>query len=196
MREREGKWRCDFQMGHLPTKSSTNAIDYASLFSSTNSIYRGPSLIQSELQITPRSKIRVDLIGQLLEQKNCSTRASKCSLPSASSKKIFFTCSPPLVTSYQNGTARKLKKQAIAYPFRIPMGSNLPSTCQFNDFALSYHLEISHDGHLIPRSRKTIIFTPPSPHANTPLSSQVNGKEIRLGNQLISQCFQARMTFW
>ena len=171
-------------MGHLPSKSSPSNADYSLLLPSTNCVYRAPALVQGQLQILTHRKIRVekeirvDLIGQLIEKKNCSLRSSKSSLPVPGSKKIFFTYSSPLVTSHQNGTARKLKKPQLHYPFRIPVGTNLPPSCQFKDFAISYHLEIYHDGHLIPRSRQTIVLSPPSPQANTPLSRQVTGKKI------------------
>ena len=156
-------------MGHTSTKFSLNENEFQLKLISNNSIYRGLSLIQGELLLNPRRKIRIekeiriDFIGELIEKKR---------------KTIFFTYSFALIISHQNGTARTIKKeQQIHYPFRIPLGVNLPPTCQFKNFEINYHLEIYHDGFLIPQIHKRIILMPKARQITTPAKpSQAKGK--------------------
>ena len=156
-------------MGLLSTKCFCTNADYSLTLTSSNPIYRGLSLIEGELQINIRRKIRIekeiriDLIGQLIEHQKSSSFSSN-------EKQIFFTYSSPLVTSHQNGTARTLKKRQMKYPFRIPLGINLPPSCQLKDFDIVYYLEIYHDGHFNTEyssnySSHTTITTDPSAFA-------------------------------
>ena len=167
-------------MGLTSTKTSLAKSEYTLTLSSTNHFYRGLSLIQGEFHFHTRTKcriekeIRIDLIGQLVDHRRASFRSSKASGQSAR-KKIFFTYSSPLVTSHQNGTARTIKKQHITYPFRIPLGINLPPSCQFKEFSINYHLNVYHDGRLLPNIHKNVLLAPPTPHVTIPIPCKVTG---------------------
>ena len=147
-------------MGLNSTKSSLKNTDYSLTFSSSDQFYRGLSIIHGDFHLSTRKtlliekKIRIDLIGQLTENKKCQ---------------IFFTYSFPLVTSHQNGVARIIKQQQITFPFRIPLGINLPPSCEFQQFSIIYYLDIYHDGRLLPNLRKKIILAPPIPHIRSRL---------------------------
>jgi len=155
-------------MGMNSTKSSLTNTEYSLILSSENNFYRGHSTIQGELHLNIykklyiEKKIRIDLIGQLIENKK-------------NNNQIFFTYSFPLVTSHENGIARIIKKQQINYPFRIPLGINLPPSCEFKEFSIIYYLDIYHDGLLLPNIRKQIILAPTTPHINVPLPCKVTG---------------------
>jgi len=132
-------------MGMNSTKSSFKNTEYSLTLSSTNNLYRGLSTIQGELHLNIRKKLRIekklhiDLIGQLIENKK-----------SSKTNQIFFTYSFPLVTSHENGIARIIKQQQLTFPFRIPIGINLPPSCEFKEFSIIYYLDIYHDGQLVP----------------------------------------------
>jgi len=157
-------------MGLNSTKSSLTNTEYSLILSSSNNFYRGLSIIQGELHLNIHKKlliekkIRIDLIGELIENKK-----------SIKTNQIFFTYSFPLVTSHENGIARIIKQQQITFPFRIPLGIHLPPSCEFKEFAINYYLDIYHDGRLLPNIRKKIILAPPTPHITVPLPCQVTG---------------------
>lgn len=169
------------KMGLTSTKTSLAKSEYTLTLSSTNHLYRGLSLIQGDFHFHARTKfriekeIRIDLIGQLVDHRRSSFRSSRNSVRSVK-KKIFFTYSSPLVTSHQNGTARTIKKKQISYPFRIPLGINLPPSCQFKEFSISYHLNVYHDGRLLPNIHKNVLLAPPAPHVTMPIPCKVSGK--------------------
>ncbi|CAF0861988.1 unnamed protein product [Adineta steineri] len=165
-------------MGINLSKSSLTNTEYLLTLSSTNNFYRKHSIIQGEFYLNARrklcieKKIRVDLIGQLIEHNKPSLDTKKSS-SLISTNEIFFTYSFPLVTSHQNGIARIIKQQQITFPFRIPLGINLPPSCEFKEFSIVYYLDIYHDGRLLPNMRKKIILAPPTPHINIPLPCKV-----------------------
>jgi hypothetical protein len=165
-------------MGLNLTKSSLTNTEYLLALSSKNNFYRGLSTIQGEFCLNIRKKlciekkIRIDLIGQLIEHKKTSSQLNN--------NRIFFTYSFPLVTSHQNGIARTIKQQKIAFPFRIPLGIHLPPSCEFKEFSIIYYLDIYHDEQLLPNLRKQITLAPPIPHINVPLPCQATGNEIRI----------------
>jgi hypothetical protein len=156
-------------MGLNSTKSSSTNTEYSLTVSSSNHFYRGLSTIQGEFHLNIRTKlliekkIRIDLIGQLIENKK---------------SQIFFTYSYPLVTSHQNGIARIIKQQQITFPFRIPLGMNLPPSCEFKHFSIIYYLDIYHDGRLLPNLQTKLILAPPTPHIIVPLPCEITGKTI------------------
>lgn len=160
-------------MGVNSTKSSLTNTEYSLILSSSNNFYRGLSTIQGELHVNIRKKLRIekklriDLIGQLIENKKSPIKINE----------IFFTYSFPLVTSHENGIARIIKQKQIIFPFRIPLGIHLPSTCEFKEFSINYYLEIYHDGRLLPNIRRRIIIAPPIPHITIPLPCKVTGKK-------------------
>lgn len=163
-------------MGMNGTKSSfSHNTDYSLILSSKKSFYRCSTIIQGELHLHIRKslfiekKIRIDLIGQLIE-KNSPHR-----------EHIFFTYSFPLVTSHDNGIEKILKNQQISFPFRIPLSPNLPPTCDLPPFSIVYYLDIFHDDHLIPNLRKQLIIAPVVPHVIIPSPYQVTGKGQMLG---------------
>ena len=121
-----------------------------------------------------KKKIRLDLIGQLIESKKYASRSSK--LPSQLNNNIFLTYSCQLITSHENGTARTIKQQPVTYQFRIPLGNNLPPSCEFKDFSIVYYLEVFHDGRLLPNTHKQITIAPPTPQITAPLPCKVTGK--------------------
>jgi len=167
-------------MGHSSTKSALTNAEYTLTLSSPNDFYRGLSTIQGEFHLNIRTKlriekeIRVDLIGQIIENKKYSSRSSKNSLQS--NNNLFLTYSCPLITSHENGTARTIKQQTVNYQFRIPLGSNLPPSCEFKEFSIIYFLEIFHDGRLLPNTHKKITIAPPTPQMTVPLPCKVTGK--------------------
>lgn len=165
-------------MGLHLTKSSLTHTDYWITLSSTSNFYRGRSSIHGELGLHARTKlriekkIRIDLIGVLIEQQ----RASPKRLSQPRDERVFFTYSFPLVTSHENGIARIIKQQQITYPFRIPLGVNLPPSCEFKQFAIVYYLDIYHDERLLPNIRKRIFLAPPAPPIHVPTPCRVTGK--------------------
>ncbi|CAF1043026.1 unnamed protein product [Rotaria sp. Silwood1] len=167
-------------MGLNSTKSSLTNNKYSLTFSSTNNFYRGLSTIQGNFHINSRTKlriekkIRIDLIGQLIENKKISLNSTKRS-SQLKNNKIFFTYSFPLVTSHENGIARIIKNRQTNFSFRIPLGSNLPPSCEFTEFSIVYYLDIYHDERLLPDIRKTIILAPPAPLITIPLPCKVTG---------------------
>jgi hypothetical protein len=154
------------QMGLTSTKSIPK---YSLIFSSDNHFYRSPIIIDGNLHLNIRrkllieKKIRIDLIGQLIEHSKTST------------KKVFFTYSYPLVTCHENGMARIIKQKQITFPFRIPLGINLPPSCQFQEFSVIYYLDVYHDGRLLPDLRRNILVAPPTAHVTIPLPCKVIG---------------------
>ncbi|CAF1066704.1 unnamed protein product [Adineta ricciae] len=153
-------------MGLKVTKSPLTNADYGIRLSSTNSFYRGRSAIQGDFSLKTRVKLRVerkirlDLIGQLIKHPRSSQ---------LNDKEIFFTYSFPLVTSHENGMARIIhQQQQITYPFLIPLGINLPPSCELKDFSIVYYLDIYHDEKFLPNSRKKITLAPPAPRINIP----------------------------
>jgi hypothetical protein len=169
-------------MGLNSTKSALTNAEYSLTLSSPNDFYRGLSTIQGEFHLNVRSKlriekeIRIDLIGQLIENKKYSTRSSKTA--TQLNNNIFLTYSCPLITSHENGTARTIKQQQVNYPFRIPLGSNLPPSCEFKEFSI-YYLEIFHDGRLLPNTHKQIVLAPATPQLTVPLPCKITGKFTR-----------------
>jgi hypothetical protein len=167
-------------MGLNSSKSALTNAEYSLTLSSPNDFYRGLSSIQGEFNLNVRTKLRiekelrVDLIGQLIENKKYSTRSSKTG--SQLNNNIFLTYSCPLITSHENGTARVIKQQQVNYPFRIPLGANLPPSCEFKEFSIIYYLEIFHDGRLLPNTHKQIILAPPIPQFSVPLPCKITGK--------------------
>ncbi|CAF4968735.1 unnamed protein product, partial [Rotaria socialis] len=90
-------------------------------------------------------EIRIDLIGQLIESKKYAARSKRISSQinnnnNNNNNNIFLTYSCQLLTSHENGTARTIKQQTVTYPFRIPLGSNLPPSCEFKEFSIAYYL--------------------------------------------------------
>jgi hypothetical protein len=170
-------------MGQSSTKSALTNAEYSLTLSSPNDFYRGLSTIQGEFHLNVRTKlriekeIRVDLIGQLIENKKYSSRSSK---NSSQFNKTFLTYQCPLITSHENGTARTIKQQPVTYQFRIPLGSNLPPSCEFKEFSIIYYLEIFHDGRLLPNTHKQITLAPPIPQITVPLPCKVTGKPNNL----------------
>ncbi|CAF3695201.1 unnamed protein product [Rotaria sp. Silwood1] len=162
-------------MGLNSTKSSLTNAEYDVTLSSPNDFYRSLSIIQGEFHLNVRKKlriekeIRVDLIGQLIENKKYASRSKKNSSQLNNNDNIFLTYSCQLITSHENGTARTIKQQQITYPFRIPLGSNLPPSCEFKEFSIIYYLEIYHDGRLLPNTHKQITLAPPAPQMSVPL---------------------------
>ncbi len=150
-----------------------SSVLYSLILSSSNNFYRGLSTIQGELHVNIRKKLRIekklriDLIGQLIENKKSPIKTNE----------VFFTYSFPLVTSHENGMARIIKQKQMIFPFRIPLGIHLPPTCEFKEFSINYYLEIYHDGRLLPNIRKKIIIAPPIPHITIPLPCKVIGKK-------------------
>ncbi|CAF2536420.1 unnamed protein product [Rotaria sp. Silwood2] len=167
-------------MGLNSTKSSLTNNKYSLTLSSTNNFYRGLSTIQGNFHINSctklrvEKKIRIDLIGQLIENKKTSLNSTKKSSQS-NINKVFFTFSFPLVTSHDNGIARIIKNRQIHFPFRIPLGSNLPPSCEFTEFSIVYYLDVYHDGLLLPSLRERIILAPPAPLITIPLPCKVTG---------------------
>lgn len=148
-------------------------IDYSFILLSTESIHHGLTLIQGEFRLKHRRKIRVekeiriDLIGRLTDK----TKQSR----------IFFTFSSPLITSHENGTARTIRRKDRTFPFRIPLGTNLPPSCQFDEFSIDYHLEIHHDGQVVSTGDKINIFLRPKPFDNVEIYQKtidVNGVTV------------------
>ncbi len=153
-------------MGLNSTKSMP---EYSLIFSSDNHFfYRSPTTIEGELHLNIRrkllieKKLRIDLIGQLNEH-------------SKFSKNIFFTYSCPLVTSHENGMAKIIKQKQINFLFRIPLGINLPPSCEFKEFSVIYYLDVYHDDRLLSNLRRNILVAPPISHITIPLPCQVMG---------------------
>ncbi|CAF0804935.1 unnamed protein product [Rotaria sordida] len=169
-------------MGLNSTKPSLTNNKYSLTFSSTNNFYRGHSIIHGNFRINSHTKlriekkIRVDLIGQLIENKKSTLNLTKKSLQSNNkNSKIFFTYSFPLVTSHENGIARIIQNRQINFPFRIPLGINLPPSCEFTEFSIIYYLDVYHDERLLPNIRKKIILAPQAPLITIPLPCKVTG---------------------
>lgn len=157
-------------MGLNCSKSSfLNNTEYFLILPSKKPFYRCSTILQGELHLHIRKslyiekKIRIDLIGQLIEKH---------------SEQIFFTYSFPLVTSHDNGIEKILKQQQISFPFRIPLSQNLPPSCDFPEFSIVYHLDVFHDDRLLPNLRKQLIIAPVIPHVIIPSPCQVTGREI------------------
>lgn len=171
-----------FQMGLNSTKSSLTNAEYNLTLSSPNDFYRCLSTIQGEFHLNVRKKlriekeIRVDLIGQLIESKKYAARSKKGASQINFNDNIFLTYSCQLLTSHENGTARTIKHQQVSYPFRIPLGCNLPPSCDLKEFGIAYYLEIYHDGRLLPNTHKEITIAPPTPQITVPLPCKVTGK--------------------
>ena len=170
-------------MGLNSTKSSLTNAEYSLTLSSANDFYRTLTPIQGEFHLNVRSKlriekeIRVDLVGQLLENKRYGSRSTRnSSQANNNNNNIFLTYSCSLITSHENGTARTIKQQQVNYPFRIPLGSNLPPSCEFKEFSIVYYLEIFHDGRLLPNTHKQITIAPQAPQLTVPLPCKVTGK--------------------
>jgi hypothetical protein len=169
-------------MGQNSTKSALTNAEYSLTLSSPNDFYRGLSSIQGEFHLNVRTKlriekeIRIDLIGQLIESKKYASRSSKISSQFNNNNNIFLTYPCPLITSHENGTARTIKQQSVIYPFRIPLGSNLPPSCEFKEFSINYYLEVFHDGRLLPNTHKQITIAPPIPQMTVPLPCKVTGR--------------------
>jgi len=169
-------------MGQNSTKSSLTNAEYNLTLSSPNDVYRGLTAIQGEFYLNVRTKlriereIRVDFIGQLIENKKYASR-SRNSSQLNNNNNIFLSYPCPLITSHENGTARVIKHQPVTYQFRIPLGSNLPPSCEFKEFSINYYLEVFHDGRLLPNTHKQIIIAPPVPQISVPLPCKVTGKQ-------------------
>ena len=169
-------------MGLNSTKSSLTNAEYSLTLSSPTDFYRNQSTIQGEFHLNVRSKlriekeIRIDLIGQLNENKKYAARSTRNSSQLNNNNNIFLTYSCSLITSHENGTARTIKQQQVNYPFRIPLGINLPPSCEFKEFSIIYYLEIYHDGRLLPNTHKVITIAPPTPQITVPLPCKVTGK--------------------
>lgn len=179
-------------MGLNSSKSSLNNIDYSLQLSTPNDFYRGLSTISGEFNLNVRQKlrinkeIRIDLVGELIESKKHASRSSKNPSQKNFDNNIFFTYSSQLVTSHENGTARTIKHQNVRYPFRIALGANLPPSCEFRDFSISYYLRIYLDGTLLPNINRKITIAPPQPPQNNiPLPLKVTGKHR--SNETISK---------
>ncbi len=168
-------------MGQSSTKSALTNAEYSLTLSSPNDFYRGLSAIQGEFHLNVRAKlriekeIRIDLIGQLIENKKYASRSTKNSTQ-LNNNNIFLTYPCPLITSHENGTARTIKQQSVTYQFRIPLGSNLPPSCDFKEFSIVYYLEVFHDGRVLPNTHKTITIAPAAPQITVPLPCKVTGK--------------------
>ena len=161
-------------MGLNCSKSSfLNSTEYFLILSSKKPFYRCSTIIQGELHLQIHKslyiekKIRIDLIGQLID-KNSPHREQQ----------IFFTYSFPLVTSHDNGIEKILKEQQISFPFRIPLSQNLPPSCDLPEFSIVYHLDVFHDDRLLPNLRKQLIIAPIVPHVIIPSPCQVTGRDI------------------
>lgn len=167
-------------MGLVFGKSSFVNTDYSLHLSSNDSVYHALSLIQGEFRWNNRGKlriekeIRIDLIGEIIEHKK-SVRPSQQESFEKKKKRVFFSYASPLITSHHNGTPRILPKQQLIYPFRIPLGINLPPSCQFQDFSIHYHLQVYHDGRVLPNLQKTIFLMAPAPADTIPRSHQITG---------------------
>lgn len=170
-------------MGLNSGKPSLANTKYSLVLSSENNFYRLLSTIQGEFQINIRKKLRIekklriDLIGQLIENNKTSHCSTKRFLQ-ANNNRVFFTYSFPLVTSHENGIARIIKNQQTTFPFRIPLGINLPPSCEFKEFSIVYYLDVYHDEKVLPNIRKKIILSPPSHlFAAIPLTCKVTGNK-------------------
>jgi len=119
----------------------------------------------------------LDFIGELIDKRSKRAAAKQQSSSTNTNKNSFFNYQCILVTSHHNGTARTIKHQQISYPFRIPLGLNLPPTCDFKDyFSIQYYVEVFHDGHLLPNIHRLITLAPPNPLVVCPSPVQVNGQ--------------------
>lgn len=174
-------------MGQSSTKSSLTNAEYSLTLSSPDNLYRGLSSIQGEFQLNVHTKlrvekeIRIELIGQLVESKKYASRSSKTS-SQTNNNGVFLTYPCPLITSHENGTARTIKNQNVTYPFRIPLGNNLPPSCEFKEFSVIYYLEVFHDGRLLPNTYKLITLAPPAPQLTVPMPCKVTGKRTSIEN--------------
>jgi hypothetical protein len=134
-------------MGQSSTKTALTNAEYTLTLSSPNNFYRVLSTIQGEFNLNVRTKlriekeIRVDLIGQLIENKKYASRSSK-NTSQLNNNNIFLTYPCQLITSHENGTARTIKQQPVTYQFRIPLGINLPPSCEFKEFSIIYYFQI------------------------------------------------------
>jgi len=169
-------------MGQNSTKSALTNAEYTLTLSSPDNFYRGLSTLQGEFHLNIRTKLRIekeirlDLIGQLIESKKYATRSSKNSSQlNNNNNNKFLTYPCQLITSHENGTARTIK-QPVTYQFRIPLGNNLPPSCEFKEFSIVYYLEVYHDGRLLPNTHKQITIAPPTPQLTVPLPCKVTGK--------------------
>lgn len=168
-------------MGQSSTKTSLTNAEYSLTLSSPNNFYRVLSTIQGEFNLNVRTKlriekeIRVDLIGQLIENKKYASRSSKNTSQLNNNNNIFLTYPCQLITSHENGTARTIKQQPVTYQFRIPLGINLPPSCEFKEFSIIYYLEVFHDGRLLPNTHKQITIAPAIPQVSVPLPSKITG---------------------
>ncbi|CAF3352925.1 unnamed protein product [Rotaria socialis] len=169
-------------MGLKSTKSSLINAKYSLTLLSADRFYRGLSIIQGEFQINIRRKlrvektIRIDLIGQLIENNKSSSQSTSKSSQSKDHT-VFFTYSFPIVTSHENGIARIIKNRHTNIPFRIPLSINLPPSCEFKEFSVVYYLYVYHDERLLTNIRKKIILAPPTPLITEPLSRKVTGSD-------------------
>jgi hypothetical protein len=169
-------------MGLHSSKSSLTNAEYHLTLSSPDGFYRGLSAIQGEFTLNVRTKlriekeIRIDLVGQLVENKKYASRPSKGSSQSNNNHQRFFTYASLLVTSHENGTARTIKQQQVQYPFRIPLGLHLPPSCEFKEFSIHYYLEVFHDGRLLPNTHRPITLAPAAPQVTAPLPCKVTGR--------------------
>jgi hypothetical protein len=167
-------------MGQNSTKSALTNAEYSLILSSPDNFYRGLSSLQGEFHLNVRTKLRIekeirlDLIGQLIENKKYATRSTKNS-SQLNNNNIFLTYSCQLITSHENGTSRTIKQQPVTYQFRIPLGNNLPPSCEFKEFSIVYYLEVFHDGRLLPNTHKQITIAPPIPQISVPLPCKVTG---------------------
>lgn len=187
-------------MGQSSTKTSLTNAEYSLTLSSPNNFYRGLSTIQGEFHLNVRTKlriekeIRVDLIGQLIENKKYSRSSKNTSQLNNNNMFLIYPCQ--LITSHENGTARTIKHQPVTYQFRIPLGVNLPPSCEFKDFSIVYYLEVFHDGRLLPNTHRQITIAPPIPPMSVPLPSKVTGKTMKK-NQYYLFCFDdIYLRFW
>ena len=168
-------------MGLSSSKAALTNAEYNLVLSSPSHFYRGLSTVQGEFTLNVRNKlriekeIRIDLIGQLVENKKYASRSTKTASQLNNNNNNFFTYSSLLVTSHENGTARTLKHQQVQYPFRIPLSVHLPPSCEFKDFSIVYYLEVFHDGRLLPNTHKEIVLAPPSSPVSVPLPCKVTG---------------------
>ena len=97
----------------------------------------------------------------------------------------------------QRKQTRTIKQQQVTYPFRIPLGSNLPPSCEFKEFSVIYYLEIYHDGRLLPNTHKQITLAPPTPQMTVPLPCKVTGKiNVNLKFPKIYSSFFFLSRFW